>query len=116
MTGLRRTSRSIAISTPSPRATIAAGFRPAIAQTLPKATGPAPVWTSARLSRRMSTGLGGCSGGVTSPGLTGGEHQVVEDSRRQARFQQRAIHMLQQDVTAIGVLDPGPRDILWLGA
>src|SRR6476659_8914959 len=94
-----RATRSTAITTPRAIAT--------------NAIGPVPVSSIARLSRRMSTGLGGCSGGCG--GVTGfarGEHQVVEDPRGQARLQSDAVHALKRDVAVVGVLDPAHRDVL----
>ena len=43
------------------------------------------------------------------------EHQVVEDRRRQARLEQPAVELLQQQVAAVGVLAPGPRNVVGLG-
>src|SRR5919202_3506012 len=111
-TGRRRTRRSTAMTIERPTATAAAGSRPASALTVTKATGPTPVSTIARRSRRSSSGLGGGlpPGGGSGLGLGGRKHQVVEELRREAALQQPAVDGLQQEVAAVRVVDPGHGD------
>src|SRR5215211_5806536 len=121
VTGRRRTSRSAAMTSWMPTATAAAGSRPAIALTVTNATGPTPVSTIARRSRSMSSGLGGSSGRGSSPsgsalGLGGRKHQVVEEPRREAALEQAPVDALEQQIAPVGVVDPGHRDPLWVGA
>src|SRR4051794_18034436 len=122
VTGLRRTIRSIATTTASPTATYAAVCSPKMALVTTKATGPRPVSNAARLSVRSSSGFGGCRGWSGSAGLlttsrrlARGEHQVVEQLRGQARLEHAPVHALQQQVSAVGVLDPRHRDVARLG-
>src|SRR4051794_3915868 len=102
VTGLRRTSRSIATRTARAIATYAAVCSPKIALVTTKATGPRPVSTTARLSVSSASGFGGWrSGGsagllMRSGRLACGDHQVVEELRRQARLEQPAVDLLQQ--------------------
>src|SRR5436190_12402255 len=118
VTGRRRTSRSAAISTCSPTATAAAVSSPDSALTVTNATGPTPVSTIARRSRRSSNGLGGLASGDGAPGsgsglgLGGRKHQVVEEPRREASLEQLAVDALEQQIAAVGVVDPGHRDPL----
>src|SRR5215213_2753589 len=121
VTGRRRISRSAAITSWMPTATAAAGSSPATALTVTNATGPMPVSTIARRSRSMSNGLGGSSGRGSSPsgsalGLGGRKHQVVEELRREAALEQAPVDALQQEVAPVGVVDPGHRDSLGVGA
>src|SRR3954465_6548 len=137
-----RSSRSIISTIDTPTATAAAVLTPASAYTSTNRTGPSPVSTIARLSRRSSSGSGGsfeftpvspCPGESPSGRLLpatralwasrrrshrfgGREHQVVEDARRQARLEQGAIDALERDVPAVRVLDPRPRDVPRVGA
>src|SRR5690349_23480665 len=109
VTGLRRTRRSTATRIARPTATYAAVCSPKIALVTTKATGPRPVSNAARLSVRSSSGFGGCRGRsgsagllTTSPRLARGEHQVVEELRRQVRLQHAAVEALQQQVAPVG--------------
>src|SRR5215213_9781030 len=95
VTGRRRTSRSAAITTDSPTATAAAVSSPAKALTVTKATGPTPVSTIARRSRRRSSGVGGPSG------LGCGKHQVVEQLGREPPLEQPPVHALEQQVAVV---------------
>src|SRR5919112_2038373 len=107
VTGRRRTSRSAVITSWMATATAAAVSSPASALTVTNATGPTPVSTIARGSRSISSGLGGCDPSGSGLGLGGRKHQVVEELRRQAALEQPAVHALQQQVAAVGVVDPG---------
>src|SRR3954465_8551315 len=136
-----RSSRSIISTIDTPTATAAAVLTPASAYTSTNRTGPSPVSTMARLSRRSSSGSGGSfefTPGSPCPGESppgrllpatralwasrrrshafgGREHQVVEDARRQARLEHGAIDALERDVPAVGVLDPAHRDVARVG-
>src|SRR5215216_5560936 len=121
VTGRRRISRSAVMTSWIATATAAAVSSPAMALTVTNATGPTPVSTIARRSRSMSSGLGGSSGRGSSPsgsalGLGGRKHQVVEELGRQTALEQAPVDALQQQVAAMGVVDPGHRDALGVRA
>src|SRR5436190_23655017 len=115
VSGRRRISRSAAITIWMPTATAAAVSSPASALTVTNATGPTPVSTIARGSRSSSSGLGGGPSG-SGLGLGGRKHQVVEQLRRKAPFEQPAVDPLEQQVAAVRVVDPRHRDPLRIGA
>src|SRR6185312_1116304 len=52
------------------------------------------------------------SGGAA---LARGDHQVVEDGRREPALEQPAVELLQDEVAAVGVLPPHPRDLFGVG-
>src|SRR4051794_25714696 len=139
VSGCRRIARYSATTPEIATATIAAVSRSASALTVTNATGPRPVSTSTRGSRSMSSGLGGRSGvdirtaacaprasgcrrGAAARECTPGprlprrEHRVEEGVRRHPRLHPAPVDRLQQQVAAVRVLDPAPRDVLRLAA